>query len=268
MLKTSPPLITIVTATYNSMKYFEHTKQSVLEGDIDDFEWIIVDDGSVDGTREYLLGLDDERLKLHLKDKNSGIEDSYAKGIELAMGKYLLILDHDDTIPQGSLLKRIDWLERHPQANAAFGAVAYMDEKGVIYKESKFPFLSCSCVLPSITTLIGIFALPTYPLKQGCVVLKTSFVKENLGLYDIQLFLKAAKCGPIVFIDEACLNYRTFRTQFSSSRKMRLIRFFQFVWAKYAFRFLPWYVSPFVAVYKTVPEFLKVLWSFVSTKRI
>lgn len=250
------------------MKYFEDTKRSVLEGDVGDFEWIIVDDGSSDGTRDYLLGLHDKRLKLHLKNKNSGIEDSYSKGIGLATGKYLLILDHDDTIPQGSLSKRIDWLERHPQVNAAFGAVAYMDENGIIYKESKFPFLRSSCLLTSIITLLGIFALPTYPLKQGCVVLRTSFVKKHLGLYDIQLFLQAAKSGPIVFINEACLNYRTFRTQFSSSRKMRLIRFFQFVWAKYAFRFLPWYLSPFVAIYKTIPEFLKVIWSFVSTKRI
>src|ERR1035437_2913194 len=124
------------------MKYFEETKRTVLSGDVADFEWIVVDDGSSDGTREYLLGLQDERLKLHLKSINSGIEDSYGKGIELAKGKYLLILDHDDTIPGGSLSKRIDWLERHPQANAAFGAVAYMDEKGVIYKESKFPFRS------------------------------------------------------------------------------------------------------------------------------
>ncbi|ABE50284.1 glycosyltransferase family 2 protein [Methylobacillus flagellatus] len=266
-VKTSP-LISIITATYNSMKYFEDTKKSVLEGDVEDFEWIIVDDGSTDGTRKYLQEIDHPNIKLHFKSINAGIEDSYRTGIELATGKYLLILDHDDTIPLGSLSKRLDLLESNPNALAAFGAVAYMDESGRIYKESRFPFVSDDCVLSSLFTLFGIFILPVYPLKQGCVVLRSSFVKNNPGLYDIQLFLQAAKLGPVIFIKQACLNYRTFRTQFSSSRKMRLIRFFQFVWAKYAFKFLPWYISPFFAIYKTIPEFFKVLWSFVSSKRI
>ncbi len=261
------PLISIVTATYNSMKFIEETKQSVLGLDMD-FEWVVVDDASRDGTPDYIRALNDPRINAFFKQKNGGIEDSYEQGIKLAKGKYILILDHDDTIPEGSLQKRVTELERHPEALLAFGPVAYMDESSTIYKSAGIPLLRNSGLLSSALVLYGIFLLPVYPLKQGCVVLRTDFVKGTKDLYDIQLFLEAARRGPVAFVNTPCLNYRTFRAQFSSSRRMRLVRAFQFVWAKYAFKFLPWYSSPFLAFYRTLPEFGKIVWSLFSSRRI
>lgn len=266
-MSINAPLISIITATYNSLKFFEETKCSVFTEGIQDFEWIIIDDGSSDGTKKILLELQDPRVKLHLKDLNTGIGDSYEIGIGLAQGKYLLILDHDDTIPEGTLSKRVEWLERNSTANVAFGTVAYMDEYSKIYNQSNFPLIQDSCVLPSSKVLLGIFASPAYPLKQGCVVLRSNFVMENRGIYDIALFLQAVISGPVVFINEPCLNYRTFRNQYSSSRKKRVMTFLHFYWAKYSLQYLPWYFSPIVAVYRTSLELAKVLWCFVSSKR-
>lgn len=268
MSNNSQPLLSIVTATYNSMKYFKETETNIRNLEIDNYEWIIVDDGSKDGTRDYLKSIASEKINVVLKPANKGIEDSYKTGIELARGKYLLILDHDDTVPIGTITKRISQLEQNPQSNLAFGKVAYMDEQSNVYRVSSFKSADQDTLLTSFKALMAIFLSPTYPLKQGCVILKTQFVKDHPGYYDIQLFLLAAKFGPVVFINQPCLNYRTFRSQFSSSRKMRVVRFFQFVWVKYAFQFLPLYLSPFLSVYKTGIELLKVVWSLVSSKRI
>jgi len=262
------PIVSIITATYNSMRFFKETENSVFEADLQEFEWIIVDDKSTDGTREHLSALSDKRVRLFLKDSNFGIGDSYETGVRMACGKYILILDHDDTIPKGSLSARILSLEKSPQSNVAFGSVAYMDEHSSVYHVSKFPFLAESGLVSSAKILMGIFVAPTYPLKQGCVVLRGDFVRSSPKIYDIALFLHAVRSGPVVFIDQPCLNYRTFRNQFSSSRKMRFIKFFHFYWAKYAFQYLPWYVSPWVAVYRTLLEMTKVLWCFVSSKRV
>lgn len=261
------PIVSIITATYNSMRFFKETEKSVFEADLQDFEWIIVDDNSTDGTREYLSALSDKRVHLFLKDRNSGIGDSYEIGVKIARGKYILILDHDDTIPKGSLSARILALEKAPQSKVAFGTVAYMDEQSSVYHVSSFPFLAGSGLVSSAKILTGIFIAATYPLKQGCVVLRGDFVRRAPKIYDIALFLHAVRSGPVVFVDQPCLNYRTFRNQFSSSRKMRLIKFFHFYWAKYAFQHLPWYISPWVAVYRTLLEMAKVLWCFVSSRR-
>ena len=261
------PLVSIITATFNSLKFFEETKNSVFAEGMDDFEWIIIDDASTDGTREYLQKLTDQRVKLHLKETNMGMGDSYKRGVELARGKYFVILDHDDTVPAGSLTKRINLLERNPLSNVAFGTVSYMDEHSHIYKQTHFPFTKGDCVLSPTTVLLAIFWVPSYPLKQGCVLLRTDFVKKNRGIFDIALFLQAATSGPTVFIDAPCLNYRTFRDQYSSSPNKRVMTFLRFHWVKFSLRFLPWYVSPFVAIYRTSIEFAKVLWCYISPKR-
>ena len=267
-MRDSAPKISIVTATYNSMRFFERTKESLFAAGIDGFEWIVVDDGSNDGTRDYLKSLSDPRLTVYFKERNTGIGDSYEIGVGMAQGKYLLILDHDDTIPGDSLVQRIQGLESHPEANVAFGPVAYMDEEDSIYQVSKFPFLKRSGLVSSTRVLAGVFFAPAYPLKQGCVVLRTAFVRTVPHIFDIALFLAGVRSGPVAFVDQPCLNYRTFRNQFSSSRKMRLIKFFHFYWARYAFQYLPWLVSLPVALYRTAIEFAKVLWCFVSPKRV
>lgn len=267
-MNKAEPTVSIVTATYNSMRFFEKTKESVFAAGIENFEWIVVDDGSNDGTREYLKTLADARVRVHLKERNTGIGDSYEIGVGMAEGRYILILDHDDTIPGRSLVERFEALEAHPESNVAFGPVAYMDEEDRIYQTSQFPFLSHPGLVSSAQVFAGVFFAPAYPLKQGCVVLRTSFVRTAPRIFDIALFLAGVRSGPVAFVDQPCLNYRTFRNQFSSSRKMRLIKFFHFYWARYAFQYLPWLVSLPVAVYRTAIEFAKVLWCFVSPKRV
>lgn len=261
------PLLSVITATYNSLRFFDDTKRSVLESEISDLEWIIVDDGSTDGTRKVLKNLTDPRIKLHLKDHNTGIGDAYKIGVSLASGQFLLILDHDDTIPYGSLIKRIESLDQEPSSNVAFGMVSYMNEDGVIYKQPSFPFTYHSGTLSSLRVLLSVFISPSYPLKQGCVILRTDFVKTHLGIYDIELFLKAVASGPVMFVNESCLNYRTFRSQYSSSRKKRVMTFLHLYWARYSLKYLPKALSPFFSVYKTLVELAKVLWCFLSPRR-
>jgi len=261
------PTLSIITATYNSMRYIEATRESVLGSEVRDIEWIVVDDGSKDGTREYLEGIDEPRSVLHLETINRGIREAYATGVSLARGRYVLILDHDDTVPSGSLLARLEALEAKPDCQVAFGVTAYMDESGHVYGQSRFPFARRSGVLSRRRVMLGVFLPPTYPLKQGGAVLRTAFVKANPDTYDIELFLRAAADGGAAFVAEPCLNYRTFRGQLSSSRRSRIAKFFQLYWAGFALRFLPWYLGPFVALYRTGIELLKVVWCLFSARR-
>jgi glycosyltransferase involved in cell wall biosynthesis len=249
------------------MAYIGDTRKSVLEGGFRDLEWILVDDGSQDGTREYLQTIDDPRVVLHTEEANRGIRASYATGVSLARGTYLLILDHDDTVPPGSLLARVTALDENPGCQVAFGVTAYMDERGHVYGQSRFPLARESGWLSRRRVLLGVFLAPTYPLKQGGVVLRTKFVKATPDSYDIELFLRAVVAGGAAFVADPCLNYRTFRGQLSSSRRSRIAKFFQFYWAGFAFRFLPWYLSPFVALYRTGLELLKVVWCLFTPRR-
>ena len=65
--------ISIVMPTYNGMRYLRQAVESVLQQDCADWELIISDDGSEDGTREYLATIEDPRIRVHLQEKNLGI---------------------------------------------------------------------------------------------------------------------------------------------------------------------------------------------------
>ena len=250
------------------MKFFRFTAENVLNSIQEDIEWIIVDDASTDGTIDYLKNIDDPRVKLILKDQNCGVHDSYKRGTNAASGEYLLILDHDDTIPPGTLEKRVKLLDHNRQCGLAFGPVNYMSEDGKVYGTSRFWFINSGKVLKPYVTLSEIFLSPAYPIKQGCVLIRREYTLNKSETFDVELFLGIAATMEVGFMPEPCLNYRTFRGQRSTGIMLRWRRFFQLIWVKYALRFLPWYISPVIAFYRIMIELLKNIWLTFSTRRI
>ena len=97
------PLFSIVIPVYNNIKYFPDCIKSILSQDFTDFEIILVDDGSTDGSEklcdEYAKA--DNITAYHIGNK--GVSYARNKGIEQSRGEYIWFVDSDDTIEQGSL---------------------------------------------------------------------------------------------------------------------------------------------------------------------
>lgn len=108
------PFFTVFTPTYNRAytlpRLFEYLKKQKYQ----DFEWLIVDDGSTDETEELVKKWKDESLEFELrymKKENGGKPRAINKGIQLAKGRYFLILDSDDFLYPEALLKMHDWCQ-------------------------------------------------------------------------------------------------------------------------------------------------------------
>ena len=84
--------LSIITLTYNKLKYTKKYVESLFKY-TKDFELIIVDNGSTDGTREYLKSLDN--IKLILNDENVGFSKGNNQGLEIAEGEYIAFLNND-----------------------------------------------------------------------------------------------------------------------------------------------------------------------------
>lgn len=96
----------IVIPVYNVKKYLSRCVNSVLSQEYTDFEIILVDDGSTDGSGELcdtFKGLD-HRIKV-LHKENAGLSDTRNKGIKVAEGEYIILLDSDDSLVENSLKK-------------------------------------------------------------------------------------------------------------------------------------------------------------------
>lgn len=91
-------LFSIVVPTYNRLSQLKLALQSIFNQDLDDYEVIVVDDGSTDGTEQYLKSLAKPKLKL-ICQNNKGPAAARNAGIRLAQGKYIVFTDDDCTIP-------------------------------------------------------------------------------------------------------------------------------------------------------------------------
>ena len=94
------PKVSVIIPVYNSEKYIEKCINSVLEQDYQEFELILINDGSKDGSLKIL-----ERYKEKYKEKivlvnqeNCGVSKTRNKAIQMANGKYIMFIDNDDFI--------------------------------------------------------------------------------------------------------------------------------------------------------------------------
>ena len=112
---TNSPKISVLVPVYNAEKFIARTIQSVLDQTFEDFELIILNDGSTDKTEKIIQSFNDKRIVYIKNEKNSGISASRNKLITLARGEYCAILDHDDFCLPERLKKQFDFLNNHPK---------------------------------------------------------------------------------------------------------------------------------------------------------
>lgn len=143
--------ISIITVCYNSEKTIERTVRSVISQDYDDFEYIIIDGASKDKTLE-ICNKYREKITHLLSEKDEGIYDAMNKGISLASGDIIAILNSDDYFINNQCLKKVknSFTE---DVDIIFGNVLIFSEKNKKikrkYKSSIYkPYLSVFGIQP------------------------------------------------------------------------------------------------------------------------
>lgn len=104
-------MISIITITHNRAAYLPATIKSVLGQTRRDFEWIIVDDGSTDGTAALIASVEDERISYHYLDRVGRISTLRNHAIGLAKGEYIAFIDSDDLWSANKLEVQIEAMQ-------------------------------------------------------------------------------------------------------------------------------------------------------------
>lgn len=115
--------ISIITATYNNAKYLEEVYKSIISQSHDNWEWIVVDNGSTDHTQQVLSTFVNTRVKVITLSKNLGVSAGRNKGLEVMQGDYFCFLDGDDLFPENSLSARLAIFQTHPEIEFVDGKV-------------------------------------------------------------------------------------------------------------------------------------------------
>lgn len=106
------PLVSVIVPTYNRLELLKETVASVQSQTFRDFELIVVDDGSTDGTLDWLGTVPGIRF---CSQPNSGIAASRNKGASLSLGKWLAFLDHDDLWDVSKLEVQVEYAQKNPE---------------------------------------------------------------------------------------------------------------------------------------------------------
>lgn len=122
------PTISVLTTVYNRSQFIEECITSVQKSKFQDYEHIIVDDGSSDNSVEIAErhAHQDSRIKVYVNEKNLGDYPNRNKAASLAKGKYIKYLDADDLLGRWTLNIMVDAMEMHPEC--ALGLIDYADD--------------------------------------------------------------------------------------------------------------------------------------------
>ncbi len=127
----STPTVSVLVKSYQHAPYVRQTIESVLAQSFQDFEIVVTDDGSTDGTADILRGFTDPRIRLECWPENRGISAAMNASIARARGRYLAILNSDDWALPGRLRRQVAFLDAHPEVSLVFGLPRPVDENGL-----------------------------------------------------------------------------------------------------------------------------------------
>lgn len=121
-------MISVIMPSYQHEEYIGETIDSVLNQSYENFELIIVDDGSTDGTKEVIKQYNDQRIRFYEQD-NQGAPETINRGISLAKGEYISIINSDDTYHPERLSSLME-TAINEDAAFIFTNLSFINEKG------------------------------------------------------------------------------------------------------------------------------------------
>lgn len=134
------PLVTIITPAYNRATLVAETIESVLAQDYPHLEYIILDDGSTDATLEVIKRYDGRlRWESH---PNRGETRTVNRGLELAHGEIIAVINSDDPLLPGAVTKLVAALASHPEVVVAYPDWLIIDERGNAQQKISSPDFS------------------------------------------------------------------------------------------------------------------------------
>lgn len=211
--------VSVLMSVYNGEKHLREAIDSILDQTYEDFEFIIVNDGSTDSSEEIIQGYDDIRIK-YLKRENGGLSAALNTGLSSAKGDYIARMDADDIALRDRLEKQLAYMEEHPNIVALGAGITYIEEGG----DTIFSYvnrMTSDEIRENIYQMCPI-AHPTVIYRRD-VALKCGGYYEKIRQYfeDHLLFKKMLKYGDLYNMQEPLLKYRLVSTSITSNKEFK-----------------------------------------------
>lgn len=199
------PKVTVLMPVYNGEQYLKDAIESILTQTFTDFEFLIIDDGSLDRSVEIISSYDDPRINLIHNGKNLGLINTLNKGLKLSRGQYVARMDCDDISLPDRLNRQVAFMDSNPHVGISGTWIRHFGGKSrkSFFLPTDHERIKCGLLFHTM------LAHPSLMLR------KKSLVQNNLyydpaykNAEDYELLVRAMKYLTLRNIGEILLLYR------------------------------------------------------------
>ena len=219
----SQPSISVVMSVYNGAEFLSEAIESVLGQTFADFEFIIIDDGSTDGTSDILdrYASADARMRIYRQNR-SGVAVALNRGLTLARGRYIARMDADDIACPDRFERQVQLLDQTQNlavVGGAFELVGSNGQRGAIIKLPE----DDTAIKAKLAT-VNCLAHPTIMGRKDVLIESGGYRAQFVHAEDYDLWLRIAERHALANVAEPILRYRFHRNQVSlrNSRQQAL----------------------------------------------
>ena len=200
---------------YNAQAFLKKAIDSVLSQTFENFEFIIVNDGSKDNSEKIILSFNDPRIK-YIHQENTGIGGALIKGCTHATGKYIARMDADDICISNRLELQYNFLEKNNTIILVSSAVIYIDDRDNVIGRS-FPYTSDHSI-KNMLKQGSTICHPAVMMKREAYI-KAGGYNDLIGIEDLYLWKKMSEIGNFYNFSIPLIKYRVSQTSISRSIK-------------------------------------------------
>jgi len=213
-------LLSVVMSVYNGELYLREAIDSVLNQTFNDFEFIIINDGSTDKSIDIINSYTDRRIVI-INQKNTGLSKALNNGIAIAKGEYIARMDADDICMPNRFEKQIGFLDSHPEYVIVGSNAMLIDMNGEFLFTSKLSLESSS--IKKTLPVSSFFHSSVMFRKEVFYKCGGYFEKIKQDIEDRILWSEMARFGELKNIEEPLIKYRIVPTSISNRNKNDMI---------------------------------------------
>ncbi|MCU0389771.1 MAG: glycosyltransferase [Thermoflexibacter sp.] len=225
--------VSVVMSVYNGEKYLAEAIESVLAQTYKDFEFIIVNDGSKDGSLAILRQYEAKDNRVIVQDhENMGLGNSLNKAIEIAKGEWIARMDGDDIMLPNRLEEQIKFIEANPHVDVVSSWAYYINPKGETIGQFAYP-TDLNNEIDSkryLRTNKPIAIIHPSTIFRKSVVIEVGGYKPIVPGQDIELWNRMLEKGAVfVCMNKCLLKYRIHPHSITNSNYINALRYFDWL---------------------------------------
>jgi glycosyltransferase involved in cell wall biosynthesis len=201
------PTVSVVMSVFNGRQFLREAMESILDQSFREFEFIVIDDGSTDGSGAVLDSYQrsDPRVRI-LHQENRGLIESLNRGCRLARCEYIARMDADDIAIRDRLRWQVDFMEKHPEVGVLGGAVEFINAVGksthVCFTPTEDSEIKSSLLRDCV------IVHPTVLMRKDAFELAGGYRRVVVEAEDYDLWLRIADCFQLANLGTVVLKYR------------------------------------------------------------